>query len=86
MVESVLQGIARIVAELAAKAAILGLITLIFPGTALAGGALTGLKNMFTGFTGGGGMSAGSIGSTMGSPRLVTALKGNEIQILMRRD
>lgn len=88
MADSLIDSIKRIVAELAAKAAILGLITILFPGTAFGAQALTGLRNMGNlsnfGSGIGSGMATNSASkASAGSQQLSASISGKDVKFIL---
>ncbi len=84
MVETMIDGMKRLVAEYLAKAVIFGLIRALFPGSGLATMATQNLWNM-----GLGGKATGGLGGFQSKPmnvNVVGAIKGKDIALALRRN
>ena len=84
MVDTMIDGMKRLVAEYLAKAVIFGLIRALFPGSGLATMATENLWNM-----GLGGKATGGLGGFQSKPmnvNVVGAIKGKDIALALRRN
>lgn len=81
MIDSLIDGLKRWLAELAAKALTAGLLNLIMPGTGTAANALTGLRQ----FTGIAGASRSGIGTLQSNVNVIGKLSGRDIYLSASR-
>jgi hypothetical protein len=89
MIDTIIEGIKRMVAELLAKAAILTLIRVLLPGPGPAVNATTGLMNMFGSGLFSGGGSAGNVGGIVSQGVNVNVqgvIKGKDIALSLMRN
>lgn len=90
MIDTIMSGIRQMIAELIAKAAVLTLLRVLFPGTAIGAKATTGLMNIFGqgafASTGVNASATGVIGFGSGNFELSSVVRGKDLGLILRRN